>query len=124
MNLIDFTHHSLQISCPAVSTISPFVEQMYEQIKESINEYGVVINRWPQYLMSLESVCTHLHSLNQTSYFSYSGVNLYLFYYKKIYWIRFLGKPTEVGEVQPTNQNHAIIFAGEALQAIDMNQVH
>ena len=52
---------------------------MYEQIKESINEYGVVINRWPQYLMSLESVCTHLHSLNQTSYFSYSGVNLYYF---------------------------------------------
>ncbi|KAG0532195.1 hypothetical protein BDA96_04G087700 [Sorghum bicolor] len=44
-----------KISCPAVSTISPFVEQMYEQIKESINEYGVVINRWPQYLMSLES---------------------------------------------------------------------
>ncbi|KAG2656784.1 hypothetical protein PVAP13_1KG104700 [Panicum virgatum] len=42
-------------SCPAVSTISPFVEQMYEQIKESIHEYGVVINRWPQYLMSLES---------------------------------------------------------------------
>lgn len=50
---------SLQTSCPAVSsTISPFVEQMYEQIKESIHEYGVVINRWPQYLMSLESVCT------------------------------------------------------------------
>ncbi|PAN04557.1 hypothetical protein PAHAL_1G075100 [Panicum hallii] len=42
-------------SCPAVSTISPFVEQMYEQIKESIHEFGVVINRWPQYLMSLES---------------------------------------------------------------------
>uniref|UniRef100_A0A0D3F219 Uncharacterized protein n=1 Tax=Oryza barthii TaxID=65489 RepID=A0A0D3F219_9ORYZ len=44
-----------KLSCPAVSTISTFVEQMYEQIKESINEYGVVINRWPHYLMSLES---------------------------------------------------------------------
>nr|CAB3445996.1 unnamed protein product [Digitaria exilis] len=30
-------------SCPAVSTISPFVEQMYEQIKESIHEYGVAV---------------------------------------------------------------------------------
>ncbi|XP_062223795.1 uncharacterized protein LOC133922457 isoform X2 [Phragmites australis] len=44
-----------KLPCPAVSTTSSFVEQMYEQIKESINEYGVVINRWPQYLMSLES---------------------------------------------------------------------
>uniref|UniRef100_A0A0D9VEN6 Uncharacterized protein n=1 Tax=Leersia perrieri TaxID=77586 RepID=A0A0D9VEN6_9ORYZ len=44
-----------KFSCPAVSTTSMFVEQMYEQIKESINEYGVVINRWPHYLMSLES---------------------------------------------------------------------
>jgi hypothetical protein len=48
-----------KLSCPAVSTTSTFVEQMYEQIKESINEYGVVINRWPHYLMSLESVSTH-----------------------------------------------------------------
>uniref|UniRef100_K3YPK3 Uncharacterized protein n=1 Tax=Setaria italica TaxID=4555 RepID=K3YPK3_SETIT len=48
-------HDYIMTSCPAVSTISPFVEQMYEQIKESIHEYGVVINRWPQYLMSLES---------------------------------------------------------------------
>ncbi|KAL6604491.1 hypothetical protein ACP70R_042918 [Stipagrostis hirtigluma subsp. patula] len=44
-----------KLSCPAVSTTSSFVEQMYEQIKESINEYEVVINRWPQYLMCLES---------------------------------------------------------------------
>ncbi|XP_052141185.1 uncharacterized protein LOC127761017 isoform X2 [Oryza glaberrima] len=44
-----------KLSCPAVSTTSTFAEQMYEQIKESINEYGVVINRWPHYLMSLES---------------------------------------------------------------------
>jgi len=73
--MADFTHLSLQASCPAVSTISPFVEQMYEQIKESIHEYGVVINRWPQYLMSLESVCTQLHSLNQLLCFSCDGVN-------------------------------------------------
>ncbi|VAI56497.1 unnamed protein product [Triticum turgidum subsp. durum] len=48
-------HDYIMLSYPAASTTSPFVEQIYEQIRESINEYGVVINRWPQYLMSLES---------------------------------------------------------------------
>ncbi|XP_020099645.1 uncharacterized protein LOC109718055 isoform X2 [Ananas comosus] len=44
--------------CSEVSTrcsTSPFVERMYDEIKESINEYEVVINRWPSYLLSLES---------------------------------------------------------------------
>lgn len=51
-------------------------------------------------------------------------INLYLFCCQEIYRIRLPGKPTEVGEGKPNNQNHAIIFTrGEALQAIDMNQV-
>ncbi|PNT72150.1 hypothetical protein BRADI_2g40441v3 [Brachypodium distachyon] len=42
---------------------------------------------------------------------------------KEIYRIKLPGKPTEIGEGKPENQNHAIIFTrGEALQAIDMNQ--
>ncbi|KAL6621225.1 hypothetical protein ACP70R_033657 [Stipagrostis hirtigluma subsp. patula] len=42
---------------------------------------------------------------------------------EEIYRIRLPGKPTEIGEGKPNNQNHAIIFTrGEALQAIDMNQ--
>ncbi|XP_047056174.1 callose synthase 7-like [Lolium rigidum] len=42
---------------------------------------------------------------------------------EEIYRIKLPGKPTEVGEGKPNNQNHAIIFTrGEALQAIDMNQ--
>ncbi|KAL5227560.1 hypothetical protein ABZP36_015825 [Zizania latifolia] len=42
---------------------------------------------------------------------------------EEIYRIRLPGKPTEVGEGKPNNQNHAIIFTrGEALQSIDMNQ--
>ncbi|XP_038982970.1 uncharacterized protein LOC103710660 isoform X1 [Phoenix dactylifera] len=48
-----------KVACSGISTIcstSPFVETMYDQIKESLLEYQVVINRWPQYLMSLESV--------------------------------------------------------------------
>ncbi|TVU33963.1 hypothetical protein EJB05_15782, partial [Eragrostis curvula] len=42
---------------------------------------------------------------------------------EEIYRIKLPGKPTEIGEGKPENQNHAIIFTrGEALQAIDMNQ--
>ncbi|CAL4963325.1 unnamed protein product [Urochloa decumbens] len=42
---------------------------------------------------------------------------------EEIYRIKLPGKPTDVGEGKPNNQNHAIIFTrGEALQAIDMNQ--
>ncbi|XP_039124008.1 uncharacterized protein LOC120260571 isoform X2 [Dioscorea cayenensis subsp. rotundata] len=35
---------------------SPFVETMYDHIRDDLNEYEVVINRWPQYLLSLENV--------------------------------------------------------------------
>ncbi|CAL9112687.1 unnamed protein product [Musa textilis] len=34
---------------------SPFVENIYEQIRKGINEYEVVISRWPQYLLALEN---------------------------------------------------------------------
>ncbi|CAN6479606.1 unnamed protein product [Victoria cruziana] len=37
------------------NSTSPFVEDMYEHIKEMLNEYKVVINRWPQYSLILES---------------------------------------------------------------------
>ena len=42
---------------------------------------------------------------------------------QEIYRIKLPGSPN-IGEGKPENQNHAIIFTrGEALQAIDMNQV-
>ena len=45
------------------------------------------------------------------------------FYKQEIYNIKLPGNP-KLGEGKPENQNHAIIFTrGEALQAIDMNQV-
>ena len=45
------------------------------------------------------------------------------FYKQEIYKIKLPGNP-KLGEGKPENQNHAIIFTrGEALQAIDMNQV-
>ncbi|CAA6670133.1 unnamed protein product [Spirodela intermedia] len=34
---------------------SPFVENMYEQVKGTLIEYEVVIKRWPQYLLHLEA---------------------------------------------------------------------
>lgn len=44
-------------------------------------------------------------------------------YPQEIYRIKLPGPPN-IGEGKPENQNHAIIFTrGEALQAIDMNQV-
>ncbi|KAG6480709.1 hypothetical protein ZIOFF_057294 [Zingiber officinale] len=46
-----------------------------------------------------------------------------IFHDKEIYRIKLPGKPTDIGEGKPENQNHAIIFTrGEALQTIDMNQ--
>ncbi|KAG0503377.1 hypothetical protein HPP92_003449 [Vanilla planifolia] len=43
-----------------IHVTSPFVENMYDHIRESLNEYKVVINRWPQYLLSIESAVTHV----------------------------------------------------------------
>ncbi|KAK9132483.1 hypothetical protein Scep_012011 [Stephania cephalantha] len=44
-------------------------------------------------------------------------------YDEEIYRIKLPGRPIDIGEGKPENQNHAIIFTrGEALQAIDMNQ--
>ncbi|KAJ4758225.1 transmembrane protein [Rhynchospora pubera] len=39
---------------PAVSHVSPSVENIYEQIREGIKELEVVIKRWPHYLVPLE----------------------------------------------------------------------
>eukprot|EP01018_Ginkgo_biloba_P025795 Gb_04081 [translate_table: standard] len=37
---------------------SPFVEEMYERIKDTLNEYEVIINRWPEYSVDLENAIT------------------------------------------------------------------
>ncbi|KAK1317379.1 hypothetical protein QJS10_CPA05g02112 [Acorus calamus] len=34
---------------------SPFVDKMYDQIRDALKEYQVVINRWPQYSITLEN---------------------------------------------------------------------
>ncbi|XP_057834399.1 uncharacterized protein LOC131044935 isoform X2 [Cryptomeria japonica] len=37
---------------------SPFVEEMYERIKDTLNEYEAIINRWPEYSIDLENAIT------------------------------------------------------------------
>ncbi|KAL5729754.1 hypothetical protein ACHQM5_002657 [Ranunculus cassubicifolius] len=39
---------------------SPFAEDMYEKIKDTLHEYEVVINRWPQYSLVLENAVTNV----------------------------------------------------------------
>ncbi|KAG9448831.1 hypothetical protein H6P81_008796 [Aristolochia fimbriata] len=34
---------------------SPFVEDMYDKIKDTLSEYETVVNRWPQYCLTLEN---------------------------------------------------------------------
>ncbi|KAL6999795.1 hypothetical protein U1Q18_000951 [Sarracenia purpurea var. burkii] len=39
---------------------SPFAEEMYEKIKEILMEYKVVMNRWPQYSLILETAVANV----------------------------------------------------------------
>ncbi|GAA0163543.1 hypothetical protein LIER_19381 [Lithospermum erythrorhizon] len=39
---------------------SPFTEDMYDRIKEMLIQYGVVINRWPQYTLVLENAVANV----------------------------------------------------------------
>eukprot|EP00250_Pteridium_aquilinum_P001118 c11326_g1_i1 orf=873-4781(+) len=34
---------------------SPFVEEMYERIRDTLNEYDTLLNRWPEYTVALEN---------------------------------------------------------------------
>ncbi|XP_073387826.1 uncharacterized protein [Physcomitrium patens] len=36
-------------------TTSPFVEEVYERIKDTLNEFEVIMNRWPEYTVALEN---------------------------------------------------------------------
>lgn len=77
---IFITYYLLQVPWSGVTTnhsTSPFAEEMYEKIKDTLVEYEVVINRWPHYSLVWENVrskllktvtivdslfvCTHLH---------------------------------------------------------------
>ncbi|KAL9665332.1 hypothetical protein QQ045_020751 [Rhodiola kirilowii] len=36
-------------------TTTPFVDEMYDRLKETLNEYDVIICRWPEYIFTLEN---------------------------------------------------------------------
>lgn len=35
---------------------TPFVDDMYDQLRDTLNEYKIIINRWPEYTCVLENV--------------------------------------------------------------------
>lgn len=39
---------------------TPFVDDMYEQLKNTLLEYEVIICRWPEYIFALENVCLYV----------------------------------------------------------------
>ena len=38
---------------------TPFVDEMYDLLKNTLTEYEVIICRWPEYIFVLENVCVH-----------------------------------------------------------------
>lgn len=51
---------------------TPFIDDMYERLKETLTDYEVIICRWPEYTLVLENVC------QDGSYFLFSLVILNL----------------------------------------------
>lgn len=50
---------SLQVKWSGVRTqysTTPFVDEMYDRLQEILNDYGVIISRWPEYTFALENV--------------------------------------------------------------------
>lgn len=35
---------------------TPFIDDIYGRIKETLTEYDVIISRWPEYTFALETV--------------------------------------------------------------------
>lgn len=48
----------LQIKWSGVRTIhstTPFVDEMYDRLRDTLNEYDIIIRRWPEYTFVLEN---------------------------------------------------------------------
>lgn len=50
---------------------TPFVDEMYDRLRETLAEYEVIICRWPEYTFVLENVCKIFVS-SEPSWFPYS----------------------------------------------------
>nr|XP_043617097.1 uncharacterized protein LOC122588943 [Erigeron canadensis] len=40
------------------NSTTPFVDEMYDRLKETLNDYEVIICRWPEYIFALENAIT------------------------------------------------------------------
>lgn len=63
MNLIFLTicrMVNLQVKWSGVKTqhsTTPFVDDMYDRLRDTLNEYEIIVCRWPEYTFVLENVC-------------------------------------------------------------------
>lgn len=51
----------LQVKWSGVRTqhsTTPFVDDMYDRLKETLSDYEIIICRWPEYIFGLENVCS------------------------------------------------------------------
>lgn len=99
-----------------------------DEVEETENGTGKVQKVYYSVLIKavddMDQVCI-LWTLNRIKMFLYCDTKHWQFgvFEQEIYRIKLPGA-VKIGEGKPENQNHAIIFTrGEALQAIDMNQV-
>ncbi len=62
---------------------TPFVEDMYDRLKETLDEYEVIIRRWPEYICHLEKVCPNmvLHYWDFLCYFIFCFLKFCLMMY-------------------------------------------
>lgn len=61
----------LQVKWSGVRTqhsTTPFIDEMYERLKETLNDYEVIICRWPEYTFVLENVCQTIYYLFHPSF--------------------------------------------------------
>lgn len=60
MGLLKVTQ--LQVKWSGVRTqhsTTPFVDEMYDRLKETLSDYEIIICRWPEYTFVLEQVCKY-----------------------------------------------------------------
>lgn len=84
MTVIRYNGLSWQVPWSGVITnhsTSPFAEDMYERIKDSLMEYEVVISRWPQYTLILENVSYKVTSLQLTEFTKTNLASLFFMYF-------------------------------------------
>ena len=62
----------LQVKWSGVRTqhsTTPFVDDMYDRLKETLSDYEIIICRWPEYIFGLENVCPDGFFIFQSLFF-------------------------------------------------------